>query len=217
MSLFGLLSSLDSSKWHDSDTPPGKHSEMEGGTYNNYGVMNTTQRSDHMEYVLVPDKGDPAKGKLYGCIGDPMRGVSSCWFSLGKGNIIKGMAMDDDWVLMNDDCLQTLEAAVVESDEAPDMGLYMDLKTDKWSKKGQPPGGKYKLGYNQYDITQVDILGPGELEVHLATHSGRDQSSVKMFNVERNCFRSTPTCFLKITKGEITGVMTKDDWIELNR
>jgi len=215
--MFGLLSSLDSSKWHDSDTPPTKKDEIDGGTYMRYGVMSDAQRDGYWEYVLVPDKGDPCKGKLYSACSNPLRGVSTCWFSIGKGNIIKGMTMDDDWVIMNDDYLAELEDAVVESDEVPDRGLYFDLKTDQWSRKGDPPGGKAKLGYNDYDISAVVLVAPGEIQVSLESHPPGMSKVVKMMEVERNCFRSTPYCFLKVIGGEIRGVMTKTDWYIKNR
>merc|ERR1711977_677954 len=120
--------------------------------------------------------------------------------------------MDDDWVIMNDDYLTELEDAVVEIVDVPDRGLYFDLKTDQWNRKGEPPGGKAKLGYNDFDICDVVETAPGEIQVSLQSHPPGIVTTVKMTDVERNCFRSTPYCFLKVISGEIRGVMTKDDW-----
>jgi len=212
--MFGLLSSLDATKWKNSDKPPPADKEtIEAGAYENYGVMDTEKRADCQKYVLVPDKGDPCKGFLYHYNSDPLRGVSSCWFSFGKGDIIKGMVLEDDWVVMQEDCLAELEANVVEDDAPPDLGLLFDLVTDKWTRKGSPPGGKAKLGYVEYDIRQTNKLEENEIEVQVAKKTGQE-SSVKMINVAWwNCFRSNPSVWLKLNKGLIVGVMTKDDWI----
>ena len=45
--------------------------------------------------------------------------MSSCWFAFGKGDIIKGMILEDDWVVMKDDYLAELEANVKDSNEPP--------------------------------------------------------------------------------------------------
>merc|ERR1719204_2028497 len=73
--MFGLLSSLDATKWKNSDKPPPADKEtIEAGAYENYGVMDTEKRADCQKYVLVPDKGDPCKGFLYHYNSDPLRG-----------------------------------------------------------------------------------------------------------------------------------------------
>jgi len=212
--MFGLLTSLDSSKWRNSENPPPQDKEtIDGGAYEYYGVMDSDKKEDHQKYVLVPDKGDPCKGLLHYYNSDPLRGVSSCWFSFGKGDIIKGMIMEDDWVVMNDDCLKELEANVKDNNEPPDLGLLHDLDTAKWTRKGSPPGGKAKLGYMEYDIRQVNSTGPAEIEVQVAKKTGQE-SSVKMINVKYwNCFRSNPSVWLKLNKGLIVGIMTNNDWI----
>jgi len=215
--MFGILTSLDSSKWKNSDSPPGNKADVAGGSYEEFAVMDTTTNADHLKYVLVPDKGDPCKGLLYGNTSDPIRGVSSCWFAFGKGDIIKGMILEDDWVVMKDEYLAELEANVKDVNEPPDMGLFFDLNVDKWQKKGSPPGGKAKLGYIEYNITQVDVVSESELEVQVAKTSNGDSSSVKIIDVVYNCFRSTPTCFLKLNKGLVVGIMTKDDWIIMKK
>jgi len=212
--MFGLLSSLDASKWKNSDKPPPADKEsIDAGAYECYGVMDTEKRDDCQKYVLVPDKGDPCKGFLYHYNSDPLKGVSSCWFAFGKGDIIKGMVLEDDWVLLQDDALAELEANVVIDDAPADLGLFFDLVIDKWTRKGSPPGGKAKLGYVEYDIRQTNSTGPTEIEVQVAKKNGAE-SSVKMINVAWwNCFRSNPSVWLKLNKGLIVGVMTKDDWI----
>jgi len=216
--MFGILTSLDSSKWHQApNAPPADKKEMEGGSYEEFAVMDSHQNQDHLKYVLVPDKGDPCKGLLYSNNGDPLRGVANAWFKLGKGDIIKGLIMEDDWVLMNDDYYAHLEANIKEDNAPPDMGLFFDLNTDKWQKKGSPPGGKAKLGYMEYDITQVDTVSDHELEVQVAKTSNGDPQSIKIINVVWNCFRSTPRCFLKLNKGLVVGIMTKDDWIIIKK
>lgn len=211
--MFGMLNSLDSSKWRNSDSPPGNKAEAAGGAYEEFAVMDATQNKDHVKYVLIPDDGDPCKGLLYGNKSDPLRGVSSCWFAFGKGNIIKGIILEEDWVVITDDYLAELEANVKDTNEPPDMGLFYDLNKDKWQRKGDPPGSKAKLGYVEYNITQVDVVSETELEVQVAKTSNGDSSSVKVINVVYNCFRSTPTCFLKLNKGLVVGIITKDDWI----
>merc|ERR1712168_1057748 len=146
--------------------------------------------------------------------------ISSAWFAFGsKADIIKGMAMEDDWVVMNEDYLKELEANIKEDTGPPDMGLFFDLNTEKWTKKGSPPGGKAKLGYIEYNITQVDNISETELEVQIAKTANVATSgqSVKIIDVVWNCFRSTPTCFLKLNKGLIIGIMTKDDWIIIKK
>merc|ERR1712136_634065 len=81
------------------------------------------------------------------------------------------------------------------------------------TRKGSPPGGKAKLGYVEYDIRQTNKLEENEIEVQVAKKTGQE-SSVKMINVAWwNCFRSNPSVWLKLNKGLIVGVMTKDDWI----
>jgi len=217
MSLFGLISSLDSSKWHESDSKPTKKKEIGGGSYESFAIMSDLQKEGYMEFVLAPNNGDTRKGNLYATCGNPLRGISTCWFAFGKGGIIKGMALDDDWVLMNDDYLSTLEAGIVETNEVPDLGLFYDLKQSKWTKKGEPPGGKAKLGYNDFDVSDVIETGPGEIQVSLQSYPPGIVTTVKMLDVERNCFRSTPYCFLKVVNGEVIGVMTKKDWIEKNK
>ena len=68
-------------------------------------------------------------------------------------------------------------------------------------------------GYVEYDIRQTNKLGENEIEVQVAKKTGQE-SSVKMINVAWwNCFRSNPSVWLKLNKGLIVGVMTKDDWI----
>jgi len=218
--MFGILTSLDASKWKNSEKKPEDKTTMAGGQYEEFAVMDTVDNKDHLKYVLVPDKGDPCKGLLYANNGDPLRGVSCAWVAFGsKGDIIKGMAMEDDWVVMNDDYLKELEANVKEDTGPPDMGLFFDLNTDKWTKKGSPPGGKAKLGYIEYNITQVDNVSATELEVQVNKTANPSTSgqSVKIIDVVWNCFRSTPTCFLKLNKGLIVGIMTKDDWIIIKK
>jgi len=216
--MFGVLTSLDNSKWRNSDHPPPANKAEMAGDYEEYAVMDSSPQKDHLKYVIAPEKGDPCKGLLYANNSDPLRGVSSCWLSLGRGDIIKGIVLEDDWVVMNEDYLAQLEAAVKDkADEPPDMGLFFDLNTDKWTKKGSPPGGKAKLGYIEYNITQVDVVSETELEVQVAKTSNGDGSSVKIIDVKYNCFRSTPTCFLKLNKGLICGIMTKDDWIIIKK
>jgi len=225
MAFFGILSNLDQSKWHDSPTPvPDDKKQMAGGTYAPYGVVNTVIKDDHIKYFLSHNNGTQRPGLLYAAKTNPLRDVGHCWFAFGEHNVITGVAIEDDWVQINDDFLATIKPPVEKEPELKraetiDMGIYGDLVHNKWDKKGKAPRGKGKLGYHNYEILQSTQSGENEFEVKLRSDPQGVSSIAKIVEAQRNPFRQIQGCFLKIVEENgvnvIKGVMVEQDWVEM--
>lgn len=231
MGLFGLLSNLDDKKWSERGSDEDKKAtkdkkKMDGGVYAPYGVINITSHNDHMKFFLSSERGDPRTGYLFGANSNPMRDVGHAWFAFDKGDVIVGMAIEEDWVTLNKETLETIEPP--KEDKKPellraetiDMGIYGDVVHSEWDSKGKPPRGKSQLGYHKFDIVRAEKGGlDSEFTVLVCSDPQGEQSKAKIKQCKINPFRQITKCFMKIVEenGEkvIKGVMVEDDWIEM--
>merc|ERR1712072_18716 len=133
MAFFGLLSDMDQSKWHESPTKPDANKKkMDGGTYAAYGITNVSPKCDHIDYYLTHDNGTQRRGLLYFYERNPLKDVGHCWFKFDDRDVILGIAIEDDWIQINDAALATVvppapEQKVLVHQETIDMGVYGDL------------------------------------------------------------------------------------------
>merc|ERR1712212_233202 len=228
MSLFGLHSHLDGKKWIESDTKPcADKKEMAGGTYRPYGVINITNHPDHIKMFLSSERGDPRTGYLFGAHSNPMKDVGHAWFAFDKGDIIIGMAIEDDWVKILPSYLEGLEQPkeekahpMLQREETIDMGIYGDVVHSEWDSKGKPPRAKKQLGYHKYNIDGAQPTDKeDEFKILITSDPEFVQSTALIKRCKINPFRQITKGFMKVVEedGEpvIKGVMVEGDWIEM--
>lgn len=217
---------MDQSKWHDApEPPPSNKKKMEGGTYAAYGITNIMPKSDHIEYFLTHDNGTQRRGLLYHAERNPLKDVGHCWFRFDDRDVIMGIAIESDWICINDDVLATItppkpaEKKELKHQETIDMGVYGDLIHGKWKKNGDAPHrGRAQLGFHKYVIIRAeegDPKDPHQYKVFLSSDPQGVQSSALIKECKCNPFKSIQSAFLKIDNEEINGIMVEDDWVEL--
>jgi len=236
MGIFGILSDLDDKNWSDSATSPpdDKRKDKEWlKTYGVYGITRCTEEGDHMRLGLSHDNGTQRKGLLYHAKDDPFKEVGHAWFAFDDRDVIIGMAIEQDWVVMGTkekpqaEVLKGIKPPVekvkeIKRAETVDLGVYGDLDHSKWQKHrdGAPHMGRAGKGYHMYNINgpKGDLKdGSIRLAIELETAEGADNhiACPAMHNVRVNPFRSMTRAFLKIENDEIVGVMTEsDEWVD---
>jgi len=224
--MFGLLSDLDESKWMDCKDPiPADKHKMSNGPYNPWGIVKMEKHDLYLQYYLNSNAGNPNQGLLYGAHRDLLKSVGHCWMTFVEkepGNVITGIAIEDDWVVMKPEYLATFGAPkpkqkvepVLQRSETIDMGIYGDLVHDKWDKKGKPPRGKGKLDYHFMEVVRTSDAGNHTFDVGLGDDHGNTHSA-KITCAQRNPFHSITKGYFKIVDGVIKGVMVEDDWVEM--
>merc|ERR1719193_1805482 len=118
-----------------------------------------------------------------------------------------GIAIEDDWICINDDVLATITPPVPEKKELKhqetiDMGVYGDLIHGKWKKNGDAPHrGKAKLGFHKYVIIRVEEENPSgshQYKVFLSSDPQGVQSTALIKECKMNPFKAIGSAFLKI-------------------
>lgn len=226
MGIFGLLSDLDDTKWSDSTTsvPDDKRKDKNWcASYAPYGITRVTEQGDHLRLGLSHDSGTQRKGLLYHAKENPFKDVGHAWFAFDDREVVIGMAIEDDWVVMGTDVLAKItppveKKPVVKRAETVDLGVYGDLDHTKWQKhaEGAPHMGRAGKGYHMFSINGMKgDLKDGSLKVAVEQQGGENIIACPtMNNVKQNPFRQMTKAFLKIEQDEIVGVMTEsDEWV----
>lgn len=224
--LFDLLSDLDESKWMKSkDEVPKNRKDMANGTYHPWGIVKVQPEDNCLRYYLNSNSGAPNQGLLFGARRNPLKSVGHCWMTFEEkepGNVITGISIEDDWVLMQleylkefgDPVPQDKVEHVLQRSETIDMGIYGDLVHCKWEKKGKPPRGKGSLGYHYMEVLRHSDLGDHCFEIGLGDDHGNSHNAT-ITCAQRNPFHAITKGYFKIVDGIIKGVMVEDDWVEM--
>lgn len=226
--MFGLLSDLDSNNWEDSaDELPKNKKEWDG--YARYNVSRHDAKGEFIKYFLTTNAGDPLQGLLYGAQRNPLKNVLHCYMNIVErkpGNIITGIAVEDDWVKMTPDYLSSFPVKTEADKEAEkqsqaekqevDIGIFSDLDKGKWERKGETPRMKGNLGYEFQEVlrTEVDGSGKNQYKIFLCSSTGH-QSVAKLPHTLRDALHSVTKGYFKIENDIMIGMMIEEEWFEM--
>jgi len=203
-------------------------------TYAAYGITRVDEQSGYMRLALSHDCGTQRKGLLYFAKENPFKDVGHAWFEFDDRDVITGMAIEDDWVVLGKEEKEdepNTQAKVLASITPPvekkpeikraetvDLGIYGDLDHTRWEKhkEGAPHMGRAGKGYHMFKINGMKgDFKDGTVQVAVEQQGGENIIACPTMNhCKLNPFRSMTKAFLKIEQDEIVGVMTEcDEWV----
>ena len=86
--------------------------------YTHYNVSRYESNEEYIRFFLQSDRGDPVQRLLYGANRNPLKDVIHCYMSIEEdlkvGNVIKAVAVEDDWIVMKPEYFNQFQRKTAE-------------------------------------------------------------------------------------------------------